>query len=86
MLISEYIRRFWEQWDAFIDEGDAGDELANQIEGIRQTLRKAVDAGKVSFLPRAASRDERHQRDEVLFQATASLLAGGAACDRALCR
>ena len=72
------------EMNAFIDEGDAGDELANQIEGIRQTLRKAVDAGKVSFLPRAASRDERHQRDEVLSQATASLLAGGAACD-ALC-
>ena len=72
------------EMNAFIDEGDVGDELANQIEGIRQTLRKAVDAGKVSFLPRAASQDERHQGDEVLFQATESLLAGGAACG-ALC-
>ena len=74
----------FEEMNAFIDEGDAGNELANQIEGIRRTLRKAVDAGTVSFLPRAASQDERHQRDEVLFQATASLLGGGAACG-ALC-
>ena len=73
-----------DEMNALIEQGDAGDELANRIEGVRQTLRKAVESGKASFLPRTACTDERPERNEFRFHATASLLANCAGCD-AIC-
>ena len=74
----------FEEMNALIEAGDTGEELADRIEGIRQILRKAVDSGEVSFLPRHPSQDEWPKGGEIPFRATASLLAGGPACD-ALC-
>ena len=74
----------FDEMNAFIEAGDTGEELANRIERIRQDLRKAVDSGTVSFLPRHASQDEWPKRNDIRFQATTSLVAGGAACG-ALC-
>ena len=73
-----------DEMNALVEEGDAGDELAHQIEGVRKTLRKAVDSGKASFLPRIACSDEQPERNEFRFQATASLLTNCAGCD-AIC-
>lgn len=74
----------FDEMNALIEAGDTGEELANRIESIRQDLRKAVDSGTVSFLPRHASQDEWPKSNDIHFQATASLLEGHAACG-ALC-
>ena len=74
----------FDEMNAYIEAGDTGENLASRIERIRQTLQKAVDSGKVSFLPRHPSPDEWPESSEFRFHATASLLAGGTACD-ALC-
>ena len=73
-----------EEMHALIEEGDVGDDLINSIEGIRHILQSAVISGAASFLPHADYPTERIQKREIRFQATASLLAGSAACD-ALC-
>ena len=73
-----------DEMNALIEACDVGDELVTEIEGIRNILRNALDSGAVSFLPRAPDQDKRIQKHETQFQATASLLAGSAACD-ALC-
>ncbi len=73
-----------EEANALLGAGDVGDVLVAKIERIRDVLRKALDSGTASFLPRTAYKAERIKRHEIRFQATASLLAGSAACD-ALC-
>ena len=73
-----------EEVNALIETGDVGDALVTKIEGIRHTLRNALDSEKASFLPRTAAQDEDIQNRAMRFQETASLLAGSAACD-ALC-
>ena len=66
------------------EAGDIGQELAEKLEGIRQSLLTAMDQEKASFLPRANNRNEQMQVPEVRFEATTSLLAGAASYD-ALC-
>ena len=73
-----------EEVNALIEAGDVGDALVTEIEGIRHTLRNAVDSGDASFLPHTVDQDERIQQHAIRFQMTASLLAGSAVCD-ALC-
>ena len=70
--------------NTLIEAGDLGDELVTKIEGIRNTLRSALESGAASFLPRAADQNMQVQEHEIQFRATASLLAGSSACD-ALC-
>ena len=69
---------------ALIDEGDVGDYLETKIEGIRRTLRNALDSGAASFLPHADKQDDSGWGDDFRFQATTSLLVGSGTCD-ALC-
>ncbi len=64
-----------------IDAGDVGRESVKKIERISDILRNALSSGTASFLPRAVERDKRVQKHEIRFQATASVLAGKAACD-----
>ena len=73
-----------QEMDALIAAGDMGNALASKIEGIRNTLRNALESGAASFLPRAADQNMQVQEHEIQFRATASLLAGSSACD-ALC-
>ncbi len=74
----------FDEMNAYIEAGDSGEDLASRIERIQQALQRAVDSRKVSFLPRRPSSDEWPESSEIRFHATASLLAGGTACD-ALC-
>ena len=69
---------------SLIKAGDVGDDLISKIERIRHILQNAVTSGSASFLPHADDQTERTQNHDIRFQATASLLAGSAACD-ALC-
>lgn len=73
-----------EEVNALIEAGDVGDALVTEIEGIRHTLRNAVDSGDASFLSHTVAQDERLQQHAIRFQMTASLLAGSAVYD-ALC-
>ena len=72
------------EMNALIEAGDLGDELATKIEGIRNTLRDALESGAASFLPRAADQNMRVLEHEIQFRTMESLLAGRSACD-ALC-
>ena len=69
------------EMQSLIEAGDVGDDLINRIERIRHILQNAVASGSASFLPHAGEQTERIQNREIRFQATASLLAGSAACD-----
>ena len=69
------------EMDALIQAGDVGDELATKIEGIRNTLRDALESEAASFLPRAADQNMRVQEHEIQLRAMESLLAGHSACD-----
>ena len=73
-----------DEMHTLIEAGDVGDDLVTKIGRIRAVLRNALDSGTASFLPCTAEQDERVQRHEIRFQATASLLAGNTDCD-ALC-
>ena len=72
------------EMDALMEAGNIGDELATKIEGIRNTLRDALESGAASFLPRAVDQNMRVQEHEIPIRAMESLLAGHSACD-ALC-
>ena len=72
------------EMDALIQAGEVGDELATKIEGIRNTLRDALESGAASLLSRAADQNMQAQEHETQFRAMASLLAGSSACE-ALC-
>lgn len=73
---------------AYLDElvaaGDLSEELAGEIDAVRGILRKAVEADKASYLPRAMDADDPIQYLEEEFTATRSLLAAAGECD-AIC-
>ena len=45
-----------DETDAFVEIGDRGNDLAKQVEVIRQLLRKGIESGSVSLLPHAPER------------------------------
>ncbi len=73
-----------QEMNALIETGNVGDNLMNEIEGIRNILRNALASGTASLLPRAADQNVRVQEHEFQFRAMESLLVGSTACD-ALC-
>ena len=72
-----------DEMHALIDAGDSGDELAEAVEGIRDTLRAGMESGKVTFLPQVpeAGQDPRALAST---NSLAGLLHGSAEYD-ALC-
>lgn len=72
-----------DEMNALIDAGDAGEELADAVEGIRDSLRAGMQSGKVTLLPQQPERD-RHIRSPETADSLAGLLFGSADCD-ALC-
>ena len=73
--------RVIEEMQTLTQEGDTGEDLIARIEEIRLTIRNALDSEKASFLPRVPNLNEQIQYREIRYEATASLLAGAAACD-----
>lgn len=66
---------------ALIDEGEVGDYLVTKIEGIRRTLRNALNSGDASFLPSAKEQEDSSWSNDFRFRATASLLIGSSTCN-----
>ena len=72
-----------DEMNALIEAGDTGEELAEAVEGIRDTLRAGMESGKVTLLPLPPERS-RETRALVGVDSLAGLLFGSAECD-ALC-
>ena len=72
-----------DEMNALIDAGDAGEELAEAVESIRDSLRVGMESGKVTLLPQQPERDH-HIRSRETADSLAGLLFGSADCD-ALC-
>ena len=60
---------------ALIKEGDVSENLITKIEGIRDSLRNALDSGRVSFVPRTNEQEEQIETQEIPIRVTATLLA-----------
>ena len=73
-----------EYLDVLVAVGDSSEELADEIDAVRSTLRSAVEAGKASYLPRDVNADDPILYREQQFTATRSLLAAADECD-AIC-
>ena len=72
-----------DEMNGLVDAGDAGEELAEAVEGIRDTLRAGMESGKVTLLPQRPERS-REPRGLSSVDSLAGLLFGSAECD-ALC-
>ena len=70
--------------DAFVRAGDLGSDLAAKIDDIRHVLRRAVESGTASYLPRKGGPDDSTLNRNDQFMATQSLLMAADDCD-ALC-
>ena len=73
-----------EETNAFVGAGEAGDDLAEAVEGIRESLRRGMESGKVSLLPRPPERSENGLGSVPSVSSIEGLLFGCGACD-ALC-
>ena len=73
-----------DRMDEFIRAGDSGEELAEEIDGIRHVLRNAVESGRASYLPRKVDPDDPVLNHSAQISATHSLLEAAAEC-HALC-
>ena len=76
--------RVAEETNAFVDAGEAGDDLADGVEAIRDSLRGAMESGKVSLLPRPPERSDNGLGSVPSVSSIEGLLFGCGACD-ALC-
>ena len=47
-----------DETNAFIEAGETGDQLANAVEDLRESLRRGMEIGKVSLLPHSPQRAE----------------------------
>ena len=74
----------FEYLDELVAAGDSSEELAGEIDAVRGILRRAVEADKAFYLPRAIDADDPIQYLEEEFTATRSLLAAAGECD-AIC-
>ena len=76
-------RRVLDETNAVIEDSDVGEDLAEVVEGIRDTLRKGMESGKVTLLPWPP---ERSQDPDALTNVGSllGLLYGTTECD-ALC-
>ena len=72
-----------DEMNALVEAGESGEELAEAVEGIRDTLRAGMESGKVALLPLPPERS-RNARALVGVDSLAGLLFGSAECD-ALC-
>ena len=72
-----------DEMNGLIEAGDSGEELAEAVEGIRDTLRAGMESGKVTLLPLPPERRQK-ERAVVGVDSLAALLFGGAECD-AIC-
>ena len=72
-----------DEMKALIETGDDGEELAESVESIRETLRAGMESGKVTLLPLPPERI-RESGAPVGVDSLAGLLFGSAECD-ALC-
>ena len=72
-----------DEMSALVDAGDTGEELAEAVEGIRDTLRAGMESGKVTLLPLPPERVQ-DARPLVSVDSLAGLLFASAECD-ALC-
>ena len=70
--------------DELVRAGEAGEDLAGQIDGVRHVLRSAVESGRASYLPRKVDPEDPVLNRDDQFTATQSLLEAAADCD-ALC-
>ena len=70
--------------DELVRAGEAGEDLAEQIDGVRHVLRSAVESGRASYLPRKVDPEDPVLSRDDQFTATQSLLEAAADCD-ALC-
>ncbi len=70
--------------DELSKAGESGEDLAAKIDGIRHTLRSAVESGSASYLPRNVDPEDPVLNRDDQFAATRSMLAAAANCD-ALC-
>ena len=73
-----------EYLDELVAAGDSSEALAGEIDAVRSILRRAVEAGRASYLPRELDADDPIQYLEEEFTATRSLLAAVGECD-AIC-
>ena len=48
--------------NALVEAGDAGDDLANEVEGLVAVLREGMESGAVSLLPQLSDRREKNGR------------------------
>ena len=76
--------RVAEEMNEFVDAGEAGDDLAEGVEAIRDSLRGGMESGKVSLLPRPPERSENGMGSVPSVSSIEGLLFGCGACD-ALC-
>ena len=72
-----------DEMNALIDAGDAGEELAEAVESIRDSLRAGMESGKLTLLRQQPERDQ-HVRSPEAADSLAGLMFGSADCD-ALC-
>ena len=73
-----------EHMDELVAAGDSSEELANEIDAVRSSLRRAVETNRASYLPREVDADDPIQYLEEEFTTTRSLLAAADECD-AIC-
>ena len=73
-----------EHMDDLIAEGDSSEDLADEIDAVRSSLRRAIEADRASFLPWEVDADDPIQYLGEEFTTTRSLLAAAGECD-AIC-
>ena len=73
-----------EETKAIVEAGEAGDELAEAVEGIRDSLRRAMEFGTVSLLPRTPERSEQGVWSTPTVDSIEALIFGSSEYD-ALC-
>ena len=70
--------------NAFIEAGESGDELAEAVESIRDSLRSAMESDQVSLLPRPPEKSETGLGSLPSVTSIEALIFGSSECD-ALC-
>ena len=70
--------------DELVRAGESGEQLAANLDDIRNVLRSAVESGRASYLPRKIDPEDPVLNRHDQFSATQALLAAAADCD-ALC-
>ncbi len=73
-----------EEMNAFIEADETGDDLAKTVEGIRDSLRSAMESDKVSLMPRTPERAEKGLESVPSVSSIKALIYGSGDCD-ALC-